>query len=47
MHVWGFLGGGHCFDGHEDILRNAGAHDIAADFNHLTEKLEPFGMTQN
>lgn len=32
MTVWGFLGGGHCFDGHGGRLRDAGASIIMADF---------------
>lgn len=32
MEVWGFTGGGHCFDGHGERLMAAGAHRIACDF---------------
>lgn len=39
MTVWGFVGGGHCFDGHEARLVDAGAHWIAKDFAALREKL--------
>lgn len=32
MTVWGFLGGGHIFDGHGDRLQGAGAAALATDF---------------
>lgn len=32
MTVWGFLGGGHCFDGHGERLLDAGAHEVVASF---------------
>ena len=32
MTVWGFLGGGHCFDGHGERLLAAGADMLAGDF---------------
>lgn len=40
MTVWGFLGGGHCFDGHGDRLIAAGAQLCADDFPHLTALLD-------
>ncbi len=39
MQVWGFLGGGHCFDGHEKLLEDAGAHDIVDDHVALIDAL--------
>ena len=39
MTVWGFTGGGHCFDGHDARLREAGASDVIADFERLTAAL--------
>ncbi|MBI1364640.1 MAG: HAD-IA family hydrolase [Alphaproteobacteria bacterium] len=35
MTVCGFLGGGHCFDGHGERLKDAGADFLAADFERL------------
>ncbi len=35
MEVWGFTGGGHCFDGHSDQLIAAGASRIVEDFASL------------
>lgn len=35
MTVWGFLGGGHCFEGHGERLLQAGAHDVVDDFPAL------------
>ncbi len=32
MTVWGFLGGGHIFDGHGERLLAAGAERLARDF---------------
>ncbi|MBY0422150.1 MAG: HAD-IA family hydrolase [Parvularculaceae bacterium] len=32
MTVWGFSGGGHCFDGHDAMLLRAGAERVARDF---------------
>ncbi|MEZ5927093.1 MAG: HAD family phosphatase [Parvularculaceae bacterium] len=42
MIVCGFLGGGHCFDGHEACLAAAGAHLTAPDFSSLISTLQPF-----
>lgn len=39
MTVWGFLGGGHCFDGHGERLVKAGAAALARDFEDLLDKL--------
>ncbi|MHA7870992.1 MAG: HAD family hydrolase [Hyphococcus sp.] len=39
MTVWGFIGGGHCFDGHGDRLLSAGADRIVEDFAALQEDL--------
>ncbi len=35
MTVWGFLGGGHCFEGHGARLTAAGAHKVVKDFKAL------------
>ncbi len=35
MTVWGFLGGGHCYDGHGGRLCGAGAKRTVADFSEL------------
>jgi HAD superfamily hydrolase (TIGR01509 family) len=35
MTVLGFAGGGHCVDGHADMLRDAGAAAVIADFADL------------
>lgn len=35
MTCWGFLGGGHVYDGHGDRLREAGAHRLINDFDHF------------
>ena len=35
MTVWGFLGGGHCYDGHGGRLRDAGADRSLTDFGEL------------
>ncbi|MBB5517742.1 HAD family hydrolase [Amphiplicatus metriothermophilus] len=40
MTVWGFLGGGHCFEGHDARLVAAGATWIARDFDALLARLE-------
>jgi beta-phosphoglucomutase-like phosphatase (HAD superfamily) len=32
MTVWGFVGGGHCFDGHAETLTRAGAARVISDF---------------
>jgi HAD superfamily hydrolase (TIGR01509 family) len=34
MRVWGFIGGGHCADGHEARLRDAGAERV---FSHMPD----------
>jgi HAD superfamily hydrolase (TIGR01509 family) len=34
MRVWGFIGGGHCADGHEARLRDAGAERV---FGHMPD----------
>ena len=39
MTVWGFLGGGHCYDGHGDRLRGAGASETIQNFTALTGAL--------
>lgn len=36
MTVWGFLGGGHCFEGHGTRLRDVGAAQTVDDFAALT-----------
>lgn len=38
MTVWGFLGGGHCFEGHGERLSQAGADDIVGDFTMLMKR---------
>ena len=39
MRVWGFLGGGHIFDGHDMRLAAAGAERTVADFASFLEAL--------
>jgi HAD superfamily hydrolase (TIGR01509 family) len=39
MTVWGFLGGGHCFDDHGDRLLAAGAHDLVQTHQILKKRL--------
>jgi len=39
MTVWGFTGGGHCFEGNGERLYEAGAKWIAEDFDALINKL--------
>ena len=39
MTVWGFTGGGHCFEGHGDRLTDAGASLIMRDFDELAARL--------
>ena len=34
MRVWGFIGGGHCADGHDGRLRDAGAEKV---FSHMPD----------
>jgi hypothetical protein len=36
MTVWGFIGGGHCFNGWAERLIEAGASRIVADFKAFT-----------
>lgn len=40
MTVWGFLGGGHIFDGHGDRLLEAGAAHVVEDFAHFAKELD-------
>jgi HAD superfamily hydrolase (TIGR01509 family) len=35
MRVWGFIGGGHCGDGHDARLRDAGAERVFRDMTEL------------
>jgi len=35
MRVWGFVGGGHCADGHDARLREAGAEGVFQDMSEL------------
>jgi HAD superfamily hydrolase (TIGR01509 family) len=39
MTVWGFLGGGHCYDGHGERLREAGARATVKDFQAFIEAI--------
>jgi len=39
MTVWGFTGGGHCFEGHGERLLEVGAADVMDDFPALLNKL--------
>ena len=39
MTVWGFLGGAHCFDGHEEKLFTAGAARTVANFQEFEKCL--------
>lgn len=39
MTVWGFSGGAHCFEGHEALLRDAGADRVLADFEDFSAAL--------
>ncbi len=39
MTVWGFTGGGHCYDGHGDRLLEAGAVEIIENHGALRERL--------
>lgn len=39
MTVWGFTGGGHCFDGYGARLAAAGAHRIVADHDAFLDAL--------
>ena len=39
MTVWGFIGGGHCFDGHGESLRSAGSERIIENFSALVSAL--------
>lgn len=40
MTVWGFVGGGHCFDGHGATLERAGAARIVDNFADLASLLD-------
>ncbi len=40
MTVWGFTGGGHCFDGYGDWLARAGAHRVIADYRGFLDALK-------
>lgn len=42
MTVWGFLGGGHCFDGYGARLAEAGAHQIMRDYAEFLDALAAF-----
>ncbi|MEE4213108.1 MAG: HAD family phosphatase [Parvularcula sp.] len=39
MTVWGFLGGGHCFEDHGERLLAAGAHELVDDHSSLKRRL--------
>jgi len=39
MTVWGFLGGGHCYDGHGERLLAAGASKVVPSFETFIEAL--------
>ncbi len=39
MTVWGFTGGGHCFDGHGERLIDAGAERVSASFDDYRNAL--------
>lgn len=43
MSVWGFLGGGHCYDGHDGHLTSAGAHEVIENFSAFIARLEKTG----
>ncbi|MEO0412994.1 MAG: HAD-IA family hydrolase [Pseudomonadota bacterium] len=40
MAVWGFTGGGHCFEGHGARLEDAGARWVAPSFQALSGRLQ-------
>ncbi|WP_425410428.1 HAD family hydrolase [Hyphococcus sp.] len=40
MSVWGFLGGGHCFEGHESRLRKAGARQTVCSFAEFNAQID-------
>jgi len=40
MRVWGFLGGGHCYDGHGERLAKAGAERVVDNFAQLSVLLD-------
>ena len=44
MAVWGFLGGGHVFDGHGDGLLAAGAARCVDDFSDLVRALDEIDL---
>lgn len=37
MRVWGFVGGGHCYDGHDERLMAAGAERVFAHFDTVID----------
>jgi HAD superfamily hydrolase (TIGR01509 family) len=39
MQVWGFVGGGHCYDGYGDRLMEAGAQQIMRDYAAVLDAL--------
>lgn len=39
MTVWGFVGGGHCHDGHAELLFAAGAHRVVDSHDNLATLL--------
>jgi len=43
MDVWGFIGGGHCYEGYADRLSGAGAERIIENYNAFKEA---FGATE-
>lgn len=42
MTVWGFTGGGHCFEGYGERLAEAGAHQIVRDYAEFLDALAAF-----
>lgn len=40
MTVWGFVGGGHCYEGHGERLLAAGAHALVSSFAEFSDKLD-------
>lgn len=46
MTVWGFLGGGHCFDGHGERLILAGAALLNNDFDDFMARLDGGGAVE-
>ncbi|MCI5044401.1 MAG: HAD-IA family hydrolase [Aquisalinus sp.] len=45
MSVWGFTGGGHCYEGHGDRLVEAGAAEVIENHEALQEKLTVLAAT--